>query len=342
MMHHSAHSNETSRAAVDDDKIQRRNESRPPWLTLLIGFLFLDGFFGVLPVLLGLPRVGNLLYALPPFSFMWWYAYEDPWGWAPPLKSFLHTTTPVLELACAWAVWRTPTRIRRLMTIVGAALALGAALEVTVPIQHVSRGYIWDMGRTTAGLAELALAVFAIWFVRRYRSLARPEAALLSAYLILTGFIGLVAAMDRIIEQGLAFPLSVVRGYGSWSYVIARCPIDVVLSSALLVGSGVLFQRRVVPVKLVTTLVVFAGVLDLGMWVFRSASGLWGSFLSNVLYQLSHLCPYVGDFAIALGLAWFVRRNVGLFVGVEPLCPTCRYNLTGNVSGVCPECGASI
>ena len=27
---------------------------------------------------------------------------------------------------------------------------------------------------------------------------------------------------------------------------------------------------------------------------------------------------------------------------VEPLCPTCEYNLTGNVSGVCPECGTPV
>jgi hypothetical protein len=26
----------------------------------------------------------------------------------------------------------------------------------------------------------------------------------------------------------------------------------------------------------------------------------------------------------------------------EPLCPVCDYNLTGNVSGICPECGTPV
>ncbi len=29
-------------------------------------------------------------------------------------------------------------------------------------------------------------------------------------------------------------------------------------------------------------------------------------------------------------------------VGVTPDCRSCDYNLTGNVSGVCPECGLEI
>jgi|GEM_PF-2819761 len=38
-----------------------------------------------------------------------------------------------------------------------------------------------------------------------------------------------------------------------------------------------------------------------------------------------------------------VRRNrrVQEFID-QGLCPTCRYNLTGNTSGVCPECGSVI
>ena len=53
----------------------------------------------------------------------------------------------------------------------------------------------------------------------------------------------------------------------------------------------------------------------------------------------SVLCPH-----------WFAATPLALFVGrrlrrvrstrVPPgTCPTCGYNLTGNVSGVCPECG---
>ncbi len=39
--------------------------------------------------------------------------------------------------------------------------------------------------------------------------------------------------------------------------------------------------------------------------------------------------------AILLALRTRLRR-------CEPRCPACGYNLTGNVSGVCPECGAAV
>jgi hypothetical protein len=35
----------------------------------------------------------------------------------------------------------------------------------------------------------------------------------------------------------------------------------------------------------------------------------------------------------------FRRRQIRLRVG---LCPKCRYNLTGNTTGICPECGTAI
>ena len=41
------------------------------------------------------------------------------------------------------------------------------------------------------------------------------------------------------------------------------------------------------------------------------------------------------------GLAafWYATTR---FPSFEPLCPTCQYNLTGNVSGICPECGTEV
>jgi hypothetical protein len=39
----------------------------------------------------------------------------------------------------------------------------------------------------------------------------------------------------------------------------------------------------------------------------------------------------------AFRFTWYVRRR--LRRTATGLCPSCGYNLTGNVSGVCPECG---
>jgi hypothetical protein len=55
-------------------------------------------------------------------------------------------------------------------------------------------------------------------------------------------------------------------------------------------------------------------------------------------------------FALALGLTWpftylsfrIARRAPKRDPNAPPTCPKCEYNLTGNVSGICPECGTPI
>lgn len=54
----------------------------------------------------------------------------------------------------------------------------------------------------------------------------------------------------------------------------------------------------------------------------------------------------IGDTACYTGLSWLAmrcisRRRAHLRMR-RGLCPACTYDLTGNVSGICPECGTSI
>ena len=48
-----------------------------------------------------------------------------------------------------------------------------------------------------------------------------------------------------------------------------------------------------------------------------------------------------GLLAILFGLPWWHLRRIPLRRARANLCPACGYNLTGNLSGVCPECGQS-
>ncbi len=75
---------------------------------------------------------------------------------------------------------------------------------------------------------------------------------------------------------------------------------------------------------------------------------LWDKLVASVpsswsLHLLSMLC------LIGFGIAiWFSRQDIRRRLRAQlakkgiPVCIPCGYNLTGNESGVCPECGSAV
>ena len=71
----------------------------------------------------------------------------------------------------------------------------------------------------------------------------------------------------------------------------------------------------------------------------------------QVIEQLvgPYTCPALATlFVVIAGIGWIAayrrgeRRRVQRFREEQGLCLDCGYNLTGNVSAICPECGQPI
>jgi hypothetical protein len=79
--------------------------------------------------------------------------------------------------------------------------------------------------------------------------------------------------------------------------------------------------------------------------VLRMGSGAIGGGLGGNSWVVWDTCeidlwpPLVLSIAVLLLLHWRRRR---VRRETAPLCQHCGYNLTGNVSGICPECGQEI
>ena len=75
---------------------------------------------------------------------------------------------------------------------------------------------------------------------------------------------------------------------------------------------------------------------------------LWDKLVESIPSDWS-LYPLFMLNLIGFGFAiWFTRRDIRRRLREQlvkkgiPVCITCGYNLTGNESGVCPECGTEI
>ena len=80
-------------------------------------------------------------------------------------------------------------------------------------------------------------------------------------------------------------------------------------------------------------------------WDFGPMSPGWGGPTVISTYNVNVFVPYWCVLAVsaplpALWLIWTRRRRRGK--NNRMLCTHCGYNLTGNTSGVCPECGTAI
>lgn len=85
----------------------------------------------------------------------------------------------------------------------------------------------------------------------------------------------------------------------------------------------------------------------LGQAVFRFVTWQCAPFIGAYAVWLRLLAPGIGAMVAGVLTLWLVRRRITLNVRQQlmerglPTCLACGYDLTGNVSGACSECGTS-
>jgi len=79
-------------------------------------------------------------------------------------------------------------------------------------------------------------------------------------------------------------------------------------------------------VAVTSTVLAFLGNRHFGLWLnlFQNDSPAWGYIMIPISLMLMYYYP-----------RWSESPS-------EPTCRKCGYNLTGNLSGICPECGQSV
>lgn len=150
-------------------------------------------------------------------------------------------------------------------------------------------------------------------------------------FAIARGVLG-AAATFTLVRLGL-YPISVsiLEGqmYFGFGHLIS-C-----LAAGFVLGGLVAFWRYVLAVVLMSsTWLAPMHVLDVGG--FEGATLIIALIYAVLATALGLLCivgPNVGEYA---------RLQHRLRWATESMCSVCGYDLTGNMSGVCPECGEAV
>ena len=124
-----------------------------------------------------------------------------------------------------------------------------------------------------------------------------------------------------------------IVGPGSYTFYFGEGVLCFVVFPAIMVGLS--FSEQRVWRAVLEALAFAAGMgLVLGGWEF------WSNGKSPGYIVAMAVGIVVQWLAIRLAALWVVRSMIRQLVfQTGSLCRSCAYNLTGNVSGVCPECG---
>lgn len=137
------------------------------------------------------------------------------------------------------------------------------------------------------------------------------------------------------------------------------------LVGIVLIGGGawVLSEARILPSGLIGWLYLYVARVVAWLWIGRSGASLrgrrliaWTCFgtLVNAAFDVAVVVGLMTGWAypalivIVIGLFLYVLEVRGRRVSLRnrfsdaPFCGVCEYNLTGNLSGVCPECGTVV
>ena len=128
-----------------------------------------------------------------------------------------------------------------------------------------------------------------------------------------------------------------MRNHPRWSRIFAACAV-----LTMLVGVVSMFGY----VELFGLFAIGGGLLTVGTNYSHFTAIFWTSYAWDAWLWSGHVPHLSWQYGVGLplwmpavgfaALAWFTRA-------MPPgCCAVCGYNLTGNVSGKCPECGTQV
>ncbi len=225
-------------------------------------------------------------------------------------------------------------------------LAITAVLEAA---EHVHGALLWFVPRSGFYTARtclkvagvLAFPVFLLWFLRACRrGIRSPIRVMLRGTLLILGTIGMVEVffqLTRMAASSGSIGQALLEGaviYTSW-----LGSDDLRRALCLPLAVGVIRSRRVerwAPPLILMGLLADAIFWGIGAARLYASNGFeFGCLQLTVSLFRRSVAPAL----VAAALIPLLRRERRSALEY-PTCLACGYNLTGNVSGVCPECGA--
>jgi|GEM_PF-3553573 len=172
-------------------------------------------------------------------------------------------------------------------------------------------------------------------FVRRHQAFSRGDAFTLG---IAVGF----ATLPLTLVFGIpvfAFVSTVLDRSGSGLTLDKQAMISLLLIAGAVIGGAIFYhRRRIASIQnyLIVSLGVGAGVVAVNFVIVLTAA----LSLQSVKDLLGVIVfpPFIGV-GIALLLGLLIRICCPVRVVDAECCDQCGYELTGNVTGRCPECG---
>ncbi len=320
---------------------------RPPWLILFTGYLCINGLFGTLYIVLKLPTQYNLLWHIRRY-FLADYDWTAPWAWTDPSRYLWLCLTEVVTLAAGLLLWMHPTRVKRVALTVAIALIVGATLNSLTSLgEWLTRGSLypgWAVKSSVVlrDLAAYAVPALALWFVHRADTLRRPAITLIAGYLLVVGAAGTMAHIVLLFAEGDQGYPQMLRDSGwptiSPDLLFLVWQLGRFVTVAMFFVCGLLLLKRPARIVAVAWASLAATFVHPSVAVLLLATDqlkLGSGFLST----LSFFSGDAGVIAMALFVLLFAYRLRDRSRDKFPECRICGYNLTGNVSGTCPECG---
>ncbi len=300
-----------------------------PWIRLTAGYLILEGIHDLL-----MTRWSSVEALLGKLT--------DPAGpvASKALLAFMFSVISLALLVAGLVVWRFPHRAKTIIlatcVIFGVTACLRAEASFTAVMRQAS-GQGIDLG-TLSQLMDhttevVVSAVTALLIVCRDLS-GRRFAELLGAYLLTKWtWTSLIYVISPLATGVSPFSFGLAQGKE------ATFAIFVLMAAAIVIGAVAILLDRRRPLRW-CIMIALAGCIREVLFYHMLYRGAWKLFRLDPesIRNLADLLITILMYAMLVG---FVDR-LGSIPADDRRCRECDYDLTGNVSGVCPECGAAL